>query len=119
MHYRQIIEVELIGYVIVKCHVRSVLIVEHEIFLQSKPCSIHVVVGMQINLLIFDALPQLLHKYVITPASLAIHADLDIVILQQSGELAALISIKDFRFTMFGYGFLHGFNAEVGRQCVG
>ena len=98
---------------------RAAAIVEIEIPPDRGACLRHAVVGMQINLLIFDALPQLLHKYVITPASLAIHADLDIVILQQSGELAALISIKDFRFTMFGYGFLHGFNAEVGRQCVG
>ena len=46
---------------------------------------------MQVRLLVFDALPELLHEHVVPPAALSIHAELDAVVLQQARELAALV----------------------------
>ena len=71
---------------------------------------------MQIYLFVFDALPKSFDKHIVTPATLAVHTDLDTVILQQPGELATLVSIEDIRLAMLVYGFLHSFNAEVGSQ---
>ena len=57
---------------------------------------------MQIDLLIFDAAPQPLHEDVVTPRALAVHADLDVRVLQHLDEvdrgelrpLEALLSVK-------------------------
>ena len=38
------------------------------------------IVGMQIYLLVFDALPEPFHEYVIPPAAFAVHAELDPVV---------------------------------------
>ena len=78
---------------------------------------------MQIYLFVFDALPKPFDKHIVTPATLAVHTDLDTVILQQPGEfqadeLATLVSIEDIRLAMLVYGFLHSFNAKVGSQGV-
>ena len=60
---------------------------------------------MQIYLFVFDALPKPFDKHIVTPATLAVHTDLDTVILQQpgefqAGELATLVSIEDIRLAM-------------------
>ena len=52
---------------------------------------------MQIHFLVVDALPKSFHEYVATPAPLAVHADLDTMVSQQTstrkaGEPASLIS---------------------------
>ncbi len=76
---------------------RATGIVEVEI--QTDGCSglAYRVVGLEIDLLVLHALPQPFHKHVVAPAALAIHADLDAVVVERvneggSGELAALIS---------------------------
>ena len=79
---------------------------------------------MQVDLLIFDASPQALNEYVIPPASLAVHADGYVVLLQQpsklmTGKLASLIGIEDVGLTMPVDGFLHGLNAKVRCQRIG
>ncbi|PXW89905.1 hypothetical protein C8R34_10362 [Nitrosomonas sp. Nm84] len=81
------------------------------------------VVGVQIYLFVFNALPKPFDKYMITPATLTVHADLDTVIFQQPGEFqagesATLVSIEGIRLAMLVYDFLHRFNAEVGSQGV-
>ena len=43
--------------------------------------------GLQIHLIALHAAPQVLHKHIIAPPSLAIHADADIVPLEHTGEL--------------------------------
>ena len=78
----------------------------------------HVGVGLQVDLLVFDALPDALDKNVVAPGSFAIHADPDAVGDQQAGEgrageLAALIGIEDLRLAIAGHGLLDGFDAEV------
>ena len=60
-----------------------------------------------LRILRFSTAIQQIHCHA---SAFAIYAEMDaVVILQQSserqtGELAALISIEDIRFTMFGYG---------------
>jgi hypothetical protein len=81
---------------------RSELVISSEVSLQAGLGIAHAVVGVQIDFLIFDALPQTLHEHVIPPATFAVHADLDAVAFQQSreieaGELAALVGVEDFR----------------------
>src|SRR5882724_2779921 len=59
-------------------------------------------IGSQIDLLVFDALPQPLNEYVVSPSSFAIHADGDAVFGEdagkgRTGELRALVGVEDFR----------------------
>ena len=73
---------------------------------------------MQIDMLILYRAPQALDKDIISPGSLAIHADPDIVIGQvvgkrQTGELATLISIHDLRWSVLLHRFLQGVQTEA------
>ena len=43
-------------------------------------------IGMQIDMLIFDRLPEPFHEDVVAPTSLAIHADGDTFFLEPPGE---------------------------------
>jgi hypothetical protein len=57
-------------------------------------------IGVEIDLLVFEAAPQSLDEDVVHEAALAIHADRDPVTLQDAGEivageLAALIGVED------------------------
>ena len=57
-------------------------------------------VGFQIDLLVFDALPEPLNEHVVSPATLAVHADGDVVGFEclgkfQAGKLAASIAVHD------------------------
>jgi hypothetical protein len=57
------------------------------------------------------------------PTALAIHADLDAVLLKQAdegqaGKLATLVSIHDFRLAIFHDGLFQSVDAGIGRQAV-
>ena len=101
---------------------RSELVVSSEVSLQTRFGIAHAVVGVQIDFLIFDALPQPLHEHVIPPAAFAVHADLDAVDFQQSreieAELAALIGVEEFRPAVAVERLLNRFDTEVGGQRV-
>ena len=103
---------------------RSCLVVERQVALQALLRGADGLVGVQIDLLVFDALPESFHEHVVPPAAFPIHADLDAVVLQQpreflAGELAPLIGVEDVRRAIAGQGLLHRLQAEVGRQRVG
>ena len=54
---------------------------------------------MQIDLFVCDALPEPFYEDVVTPASCAVHADLDAMVFQQTstlkaGELAPLVGVE-------------------------
>ncbi len=49
----------------------------------------HTGVGLEVNLLIFDSAPEPLDKNIVTPCSLAIHGDLDLLTLEHIGEVYA------------------------------
>ena len=66
---------------------RSSAIVETEV---TGECAVDVagcLIGMQIDLLVFDAAPQALDEHVVDSACLAVHADRDVVGLEHVGEL--------------------------------
>ena len=102
---------------------RSELVISAEVSLQAGFCIAHAVVGVQIDLLVFDALPQSLHEHVVPPAAFSVHADLDAVVLQQAGEvqageLAALVGVEDFRSAVTVDRLLDRLDTEVGGQRV-
>ena len=63
-----------------------------------------ILIGVEIDVLIFDALPYPLDKDVVNPATLAVHADLDAIGFENpgefgAGELAALVGIEAVSYT--------------------
>src|SRR5205823_1214405 len=76
-------------------------------------------VGPQIHLLVFDASPQTLNEYVVTPSALAIHADRNAFLGKCAGErstseLATLIRVEDFRLAVTSQCIFKCRNAERG-----
>src|SRR4051794_22375811 len=74
-------------------------------------------VGSQIDLLVFDAAPQPLDEHVVSPCTLAVHADGDAVAGEQAGEgrtgeLRALISVEDAGLAVTGQSSLQSLDAE-------
>ncbi len=47
------------------------------------------IVGFQIHIFVLDVLPRPLDEDVVAPAALAVHADLNAMLIEHSGELAA------------------------------
>ena len=80
-------------------------------------------VGLEVDLLVFDRLPEALDQDVIAPAPLAVHADCDLVRLQEldefrARELAALIGVDDLGLAIPRDRLLQCLDAEVGLQRV-
>src|SRR5712664_4613585 len=74
-------------------------------------------VGSQIDLLIFDALPQPLNEHVVSPSSFAIHADSDAVVGEdaskgRTGELRALVGVEDCRLAVTCESILQSLDTE-------
>lgn len=79
--------------------------------------------GFEIHLIVLDGSPEALDKDVVMPTALAVHADTNAIRLELSGkfaagELAALVSIEDFRRAATRDRFLQGLDAEIGGQRV-
>jgi len=79
---------------------------------------------MEVNFFVLDRLPKPLDEDVVPPAALAIHADLDAMLLEQAdegrtGELAALVRVHDFWGTRFQDRFFQRIDAGIWRQTVG
>lgn len=91
---------------------RPGLVVEHQIALHALMGRTDGLVRVQIDLLVFNALPQSLDEHVVSPAPFPIHADLDAVVGEQPGELLArelapLVSVEDGWDAISGDGVLH------------
>jgi hypothetical protein len=72
---------------------------------------------VQIHLFVFHRAPEPLDKHVVAPSRLAIHADRDLVLQQQpgevtAGELAALIGVEYLRPTVPSERFLVSIRSE-------
>ena len=87
----------------------TLLVKEAEVGL--KPCLqiSNAVVGVQVNMLVLHRAPESLDKDVVHPSSFAIHADCNVVRLQDAcelfaGELAPLIGVEDLRPAVFCNG---------------
>ena len=94
---RQVINVHSIRCVTVKRSVRPGLVIERQVALQSLVRGADGLVGVQIDLLVFDTLPQPLDTHLVAPTPFPVHADQDAVVFQQprelqTGQLIPLIS---------------------------
>src|ERR1019366_834493 len=74
-------------------------------------------VGVQIDMLILDRLPEPLDENIVAPASFAIHADGDACLLEPpgegfTGELTALIRVEDLGLAVLGQGFFQRCQTE-------
>lgn len=102
---------------------RAAAIVEIEVTGQRLPNLGNSVVAVQVDFLVLDRLPETFNEDVVPPAPLAIHADLNAVLLKQAdeggtGKLAALVGVHDLRPTVFHDGFFQRIDAGIGRQAV-
>ena len=97
---RKPVEVGLIRRLPVKARMRSAGIVKAEVTADRNASLGDCVIGLQINLLVFDRSPKALDENIITPRSFAVHADGDAGFEKNAseagaGELAALIRIEN------------------------
>jgi len=103
---------------------RPGLVVEHQIARQPLLRRADGVIGVQVDLLVFDAFPQPFYEYVVSPASFSVHADLNALVFQESrellaGELAPLVSVEDLRAAILRDRLPHGVEAEVCSERIG
>jgi len=83
----------------------------------------NVLIGIEVDFLVFEAAPQPLDEDVVHAAALAVHADHDPVPLQGpgevvAGELAALVSIENLRSAVARERFLERLDTKLGAECV-
>ena len=77
-------------------------IVKLEITSDLVPGLANRLIGMQVDVLVFERTPQPLDEDIVGPAALAIHTDLDTLFFEPSGEgftgeLTSLIGVEDLR----------------------
>ena len=82
-----------------------------------------VAVGMQLDVLVLDRLPQPLDKHVIAPAALAVHAARVALTLEgadelAAGELTALVGVHDLGRAVLRDRLLQRLDRRVGGQAV-
>src|SRR5580704_6066444 len=78
----------------------------------------NVLIGIEVDFLVFETAPQPLDKDIVHAAAFAVHADRDAMPLQGAGksvtgELAALVGIEDFRLAIARERFLERFDAKI------
>lgn len=103
---------------------RSDLIVERQLLLHTLVRCPDGLIRVQVDLLVCEASPQPFHEYVVSPAPVAVHADVDAMLGQQprellARELASLVRVEDRWGTILRDGFLHRIQAEISGQRVG
>jgi len=100
------------------------VIVEFKVFFESLPSFGNRAVAFQIYVFIFHTPPEAFDEHIVQPAALAVHADVDTMIFEDSnkcirGELAAPVSVEDIRRPILLYSFFKRLCAEGGIQRVG
>src|SRR4029077_7843245 len=93
---RQVVEVGAIRRSGGKPRMRPFGVIEVQIPPERSTCLADTVIGVQIDLLIFDRPPQPLDKDVVAPRTAAIHADRDRVLQQQAGGSVLKISGRPY-----------------------
>ena len=85
-----------------------------------KPCLqiCNVVLGVQVDMLVLHRAPEPFDKDVVHPSSPSVHADRNVVCLQDAGEffageLTPLIGVKDLRPAVFCNGLFERLGAKV------
>ena len=99
-------------------------IVEIEIKENRGECVWHAVVGVQVELLVYQAETQQLEEQVVKIRDIAVYADRDLILDEQDGEvckseLAALIGVEDLRYNMPGQSILQRLDTERGLHSDG
>jgi hypothetical protein len=92
---------------------RPAFVVEADVAPDSSSRRRDAFIGVQIDLFVLNRFPEPLDEHVVAPASLAVHADGDVVVLEQRGEvcaveLASLIGVEDLRASVLRQRFLDG-----------
>ena len=105
------------GCLVLQALVRTLLVVEVEVCRQPLGRLQSILIAVQVNLLIFDAAPHTLDPDVVQRPTSAIHAYLDILVLEQlgktwAGELTALICVEHARRSSTQRG-LQGLKTEA------
>src|SRR5215468_10415169 len=95
----------------------ALAVIEVEIASNAAAGFADALVSSQIHLLVFDASPQTLNKYVVSPSPLAIHADRYSCIgkdtgERRAGELAALVCVEYVRLPVTSQCIFKRRNAE-------
>lgn len=85
----QRVKVELFGCLAVKARLRPVAVVELEVTGEAVTGQRDRLVGLEIHLLVLHRFPQPLDEHVVAPGAFAVHADADVLLFQESGEVAA------------------------------
>src|SRR3984893_6615367 len=80
-------------------------------------------IGVEVDLLVFEASPQPLDEDVVHAPALAIHANGDPMILQRAGEilageLTALVGIEDLGPAVSGERLLERLDTKIGAERV-
>ena len=86
------------------------LIVEHQSVADALFGLGHTIIGFEIDLLMFQSGPETLDKHIFHPASLAIHADLDVMVFEYIREILAIV--RDIGIT-FSVNNIIGFPDEA------
>lgn len=120
----QALVVESIGCHFFKVLVFPPLVVEFHPGTNSLTCVGRALVGVQVDLLVFEAAPQAFDEHVVDPASFAVHADLYASVFEHlgegvTGELRPLVSIEDLGGALVVQGFAQRLHAEIGVERVG
>ena len=102
----------------------SVLVVEVHPIANALLCLVDTVVGFEIDFLIFQTAPETLDKDIVHPTTLAVHADLNVMVLEHIGEaltgkLTALITGEDLRRPVDRQRLLQRLNARRSIQTIG
>src|SRR5438445_10752841 len=83
----------------------------------------NVLIGIEVDFLVFEAAPQPLDEDIVHAPALAVHADGDPMSLEGAGEivageLAALVGIEDLRPAVARERFLERLHTKIGAEGV-
>src|SRR6478752_4141300 len=109
LHRWQRGEVELVGCALVQRRVRTSGVEEIDVARDPRLGLADRVIGVEVNLFVFDGPPKSLHEDIVAPRPSAIHADLHAAGLQCFGEhlareLAALVGVEDLGLAVLAEG---------------
>ena len=112
------VEVNLIRRLAIKALMPPSAVVEREVPTQATSSLPGILVGLEIDLLVFHAAPQTFDEHVVHPAPASVHTDLDLFALEharegRARELAALICIEYLRRAVMGDGGFERINTEI------
>lgn len=109
----------LVGRSAAKCRVWPNGIVEVEVLADAGAGLGDGRVGVEVHLFVFHRASEALHEHIVAPAAFPVHADGDLLAVEDGGErrareLRTLIAVEDCWPAMAGQRFLQRLDAELG-----